>query len=359
MSARTAAVARAAMPSRARMRGLSLIELMIAMTISLFVLAALGWVYQGTVQTYRTHDSLSRMQESARYAFELIGKDLRMTGTTACPYQTSTNVLTNNTDWYKDLFRRPLASVEKDGAVAAVTQYSDALRVLRADVSREYIVQIHNSGAAQFTLTANHDIADGQLLVVTDCNHAAVFQANGVGANTVNHVVGGIPGNSAQDLGNGGPVTYAAGSRLYRMDAVTYYVAPNGAGVPSLFRLTPTGLTAAPTADELVEGVEDLQVSFGVDTTPTADGTADYYTPEVAGVPYLTGSQVDVDATLGTTPQERWARVVSVRISLMIRTVEDHVVSTPQKLNFNGAEFDAPDLRLRKVFTHVVKLRNR
>ena len=72
--------------SRARMRGLSLIELMIATTISLVILAAVGWVYQGTSQTYRSHDALARMQEGARYAFELMSKDLRMAGVAGCPY---------------------------------------------------------------------------------------------------------------------------------------------------------------------------------------------------------------------------------------------------------------------------------
>ena len=69
---------------RAQVRGFTLVEMMIAMTLGLIVLAGVGWVYFGTMRTYRTHDGLSRMQEGARYAFELISHDLRMAGVAGC-----------------------------------------------------------------------------------------------------------------------------------------------------------------------------------------------------------------------------------------------------------------------------------
>ena len=78
-----------------RMKGVTLIELMISMTIGLATIAAVGWVYLGTMQTYRTHDALSRLQEGARHTFELIGKDLRMTGVSGCSFSTSMNVVKN------------------------------------------------------------------------------------------------------------------------------------------------------------------------------------------------------------------------------------------------------------------------
>ncbi|HEU4623283.1 MAG TPA: PilW family protein [Steroidobacteraceae bacterium] len=361
--ATTPRVSRAAKPMRLRMRGLSLIELMIAMTISLIVLAAVGWVYQGTVQTYRNHDALSRMQEGARYAFELISKDLRMAGTTGCPFQTSANVLNGaEDDWYKNLFGQPIVNLDKNGTADTVTELSDALSILRADISNEYIVSSHDSAGAVFTLTKEHDIPQGALLVATDCNNAAVFQASAVSATTVTHAAGaGTPGNSTVNLGNGGgAITYPAGSRLYRLNAVTYYVGKNAAGEPSLFRLTPKGADATPTPEELVEGVEDLQVTFGVDTSTPRDGIVDM---AVAGAPYVTASWIDDPAqaaALGATAKERWDRVVSVRVSMLMRTVEDRVIPVKQKYSFNGTNgIDPGDRRLRKVFTHVIQVRNR
>ena len=63
---------------------------------------------------------------------------------------------------------------------------------------------------------------------------------------------------------------------------------------------------------------------------------------------------------LGATAQEKWARVVSVRISLLMRTVEDNVIPDEQTYAYNGVtDIEAADRRLRKVFTHVIQMRNR
>jgi type IV pilus assembly protein PilW len=354
-------VVRDALQTRARMRGLSLIELMIATTISLIVLAAVGWIYQGTMQTYRSHDAISRLQEGARYAFEVMGRDVRMAGATGCSRLSEANVFNDKAEWYGNLFERPLESVNFSAGAAAgdINDMSDALRVLTVDVAREYIVDSHVGST--FTLTADHDVSDGQLMLATNCNHAALFQASAADDATISHDTGGVPGNSIAELGKeGAAIAFAKGSRLYKMNAVTYYVAQNAAGVPSLFRTIPTGSEATPTAEELVEGVEDMRVTFGVDDSVPADGQVDFHDSETAGSPYVSGDFVNTDAALGATVQERWNRVMSVRISLLMRSVEDRVIAEPQVYKFNGDDaIDAPDRRLRKVFTHVIKLRNR
>jgi type IV pilus assembly protein PilW len=346
-------------PLAHRMHGLSLVELMIAMTISLVTIAAVGWVYQGTMQTFRTHDALSRMQEGARYAFELLAKDLRMAGATGCPFETSANVVNGNTDWDKNLFGRALTSDERDGTANSVTEFSDALRVIRADVLREYIVQAHDPGTSTFTLTGVHDIEPGDFMLATDCLHASLFQVSAAAPGTLSHGLGIVtPGNASANLGQGGAVyTYAAGSRLYRMRGTGYFIDMNAVGQPALFRMRAAGATAALNAEELIEGVEDLQVTYGVDTND--DGEADFVDPDGDGDPYLTAVQVNSAAVPGANPQEKWARAMSIRISLLMRTTEDRVVPSAQRYRYNGATVTAGDRRLRKVFTHVINVRNR
>jgi type IV pilus assembly protein PilW len=349
---------RAPIVSMRRMHGLSLVELMIAMTIGLVTMAAIGWVYQGTIQTFRTHDSLSRMQEGARYAFEILAQDLRMAGAAGCPYGTNVNVVNGNTDWYKNLFGQALASDEENGTANSETEFSDALRVVRADVLREYLVQAHDAAAFVFTLTGVHDIEPGEFLVATDCVHASLFQVSAAAPGTLSHAAGGVPGNSTGNLGAAAAVyAYIPGSRLYRLRGTTYYVDTNAVGQPALFRMRAVGATAVLTPEELVEGVEDLQVTYGVDTT--GDGETDFVDPDGDGDPYLTSAQVNSGAVPGATPQDKWARVMSTRISLLMRTTEDRVVPNPQTYAYNGANVVAADRRLRKVFTHVINVRNR
>jgi type IV pilus assembly protein PilW len=341
-----------------RMAGLSLVELMIAMTLGLATVGAVGYVYLGTSQTYRAQDALARLQEGARYAFEVIGNDLRMTGATGCSWRTAVNVVNNFEDnWYTNMPAQPLLGLEEDGA-AGVTEFSDALAVLHADISREYIVQAHNIATAQITTDAAHGLAGGAFLIATNCDNVAVFRASAAGGATIDHDVGGSDGNAIAELGEGGAaLTYAPGSRIYRLSASTYYIANNPAGQPSLYRTRLDG-AGVPTAEELVEGVEDVQFSYGVDITDPADNAADFVDPDGDGDPYLTAAQIDA-AVPGATPEERWARVLSVRVSLLMRTVENNIAPTAQAYEYNGAAVNAADRRVRKVFTHVIKVRNR
>lgn len=63
--------------TRGRQLGVSLVELMVAMTIGLILLAALGYLFLGTRQTSRTQDDLSRLQETGRIALDVIGQMVR------------------------------------------------------------------------------------------------------------------------------------------------------------------------------------------------------------------------------------------------------------------------------------------
>lgn len=344
---------------RSRVKGLSLLELLIAMTLGLATVGAVVYVYSNTTRTYRTQDALARLQEGARFAFETISNDLRMVGATGCGKASSYNAINGPTNWERNLLARPLFATAKTGA-AGVNQYSDALSIVRADVSSEYRVSAHNTASSLITLTAAHDLTLGQYLVATDCTHTAVFQATNNASPTVAHIAGsGTPGNSSANLGPAGAVyAFPAGSRLYRLSSARYYVANNAAGVPSLYRQRPLGATNVVTAEELVEGVEDMRVTFGVDTTPTVDGLID----PAAADPYLSIAKIDDGSipALGATVDDHWSRVVSVRISFLMQTPENNIATDPQTYAYNGASSVlATDRRLRKVFTHVVRLRNR
>jgi type IV pilus assembly protein PilW len=65
---------------RSSQRGMSLVELMISMVIGLILLGTLAYFYLGSQQLSRTHDDLSRMEESGRNAMEIIGKAVRQAG---------------------------------------------------------------------------------------------------------------------------------------------------------------------------------------------------------------------------------------------------------------------------------------
>lgn len=64
-------------------RGLSLVELMVAMVIGLIIMLLVGTLFINSRQTYLAQDANSRLQENARYATELFGRQIRSAGFTA------------------------------------------------------------------------------------------------------------------------------------------------------------------------------------------------------------------------------------------------------------------------------------
>jgi type IV pilus assembly protein PilW len=66
--------------SRTRQRGLTLVEIMVALTLGLVLIAGLLQLFVGTRQSYRTQENLSRVQENGRYALEFISRAVRIAG---------------------------------------------------------------------------------------------------------------------------------------------------------------------------------------------------------------------------------------------------------------------------------------
>lgn len=95
-----------------------------------------------------------------------------------------------------------------------------------------------------------------------------------------------------------------------------------------------TGAGAMP----LIEGVENVQILYGVDTDADINGIPNYYGPA---------------ATVANMGQ-----VVSVRVSILLYTIDANVVNNPLAINFNN-EPTLADRRIRRVFTSTFTLRNR
>ena len=70
--------------ARHHQQGLSLIELMIAIMLSIFITAALITLFVNSKQNYRMNENMSRLQENARFAMSFIARDLRMADYRTC-----------------------------------------------------------------------------------------------------------------------------------------------------------------------------------------------------------------------------------------------------------------------------------
>ncbi|RZA21612.1 MAG: hypothetical protein EOP93_02680 [Lysobacteraceae bacterium] len=161
-----------------RTAGFGLIELMIAMVLGLLVLGAAFAVFQSNQSTYRANEGLSRVQESARVAFELMSRDIRAAGGSAC-----SNLAMPDAEKMANL-----SSQESAFLNSPVGSTASELTVVSGD---DTAYRIDSSETNSITLApgqiadANDAFRTGDALVLCNANKLYVVSATGVTPNTV------------------------------------------------------------------------------------------------------------------------------------------------------------------------------
>ncbi len=259
-------------------RGFSLVELMIALALGLFLTGVAITIVINNRQTFRTAENQARMQENARAAFEMMARDLRGAGGNPCGANQYTNVLNNNgAVWWRNFNANGLRGFENSpaGLLAAAgvptgaggvqpVANSDSLIALSGNVEEAFIVASHNAAATppQFTLTTNHHgFGAGEILMVSDSIQASIFEAsnNPTGLNVVQHDAGGpAPGNSAASLGK----TFENGAMISRYSSALWFVGANGRGGSSLFRRRYDPASGTEVNDEIIDNATNLQLQY-------------------------------------------------------------------------------------------------
>ncbi|CAD6874078.1 PilW family protein [Methylomonas fluvii] len=234
-------------------RGMTLIEIMIALLIGAFLLTGIIQIFIGSRQSYRMQESMSRLQENGRFALEFLAHDIRMAGFWGCRNPTSPDIDiagTNNNATNGDNI--------DDG--------TDTLTLKGA-----------------FVQTPTGTCGDAVLSTDAFYTHAT------------------------------STITYKINNGVLQQDT-------NGLNNP------------------LVEGIENMQILYGADTN--SDNSPDYY------------------VAAGTTGLNM-AQVVSIRISLLAATIEDNLTSQSTPYTYNGATTTPSDLKIRRVFSSTIAVRNR
>lgn len=360
-------------------KGFSITELMIGMTIAIILLFGVMQVFINTKQSTKTNDALARLQENIRFATEIIAREVRMGGYTGCRAGSLNNVLVDTSNWHNDT-ENPVRGYDGDSGTSGfpseltnAVSGSDALMVLRGDTT-DYRIVSHNSNSAQFKIAPPNDLVQGEILIVTDCTNSAVFQVTNSNPSnqTIVHNTGTVnlsdgsssSGNCYKKLGpiptpkpscgggSGNAYSFQGDGKIMRMLATAYYIAPSTSGqTRSLYQVEiREGVVNSP--EELVEGIESMQILFGEDT----DGD---------GLPNTYKTATDMDAG----PND-FKNVVSVRIGMLVQSVEEVKSTNDNKTYQNVADQDigppsgsttvkhAGDKKLRYVFNTTIKVRN-
>lgn len=338
-------------PAAIRQRGLSLIELMVAMALGLVITAGLAYTFWAGRQSYRMQDNLSRIQENARTALDTMAQDLRMAGFIGCPG------LGAASPYVTPVVRAltpPVPSFTLANAMTGfeagtgwtnstgITQVagSDVVTIQRASGGGAYLSSAMASSNGDIAIGDNPDgFATNHVLMISDCGSADLFRASSVASTnpgaSISHA-------STQNTSASLSKAYGANARVMAYELTTYFIGTSATGAPTLYRVPWSG-NALGTPEELAEYVEDMQLTYGVDTD--ANGTVDQY---------VTASAVT-----------DWSLVKTVRIRLLVGSPEDLVTDTSsthgtlRDADNNNVVDTATDRRLHRAFAMTVSLRNR
>lgn len=338
-------------------RGFTLVELMVAIAIGLFLSAVTGTVYLNSKNMFNYQDAMSRLQENARFAMERISRDVRMAGFSTCGSlggSVANTVNGGTTNWWLNL-GAPIMGFDNISTPPSMAPNAapgtDAFYVLGVGGGDISVIS-HNAQAATIQ-TTQHSIKPGSILVITDCSQTSVFQMSGPtnannNATNINHDTGNnaSPGNCNKQLGANCPTakayTYSPGATVLQLSAASYFIAPstNLNSGNSLWTCSLENQTGGTTACvELINNVEDMQVQYGVDTD----------------------ADQSINAYLDAGNVTNWASVLSVRVNLLLATPPSagNLSSKAQTYTFNSQLVSAQDRRVRRTYSSVINLRNR
>lgn len=374
------------------MAGLSLVEMMIALVIGMLVMLGVIQIFSASQSASRLSEGASRVQENARFALEFLERDLRMAGHMGC-VNDQAHVVKNLGDPINHLaaltgdgsaldfsvsiqgYEAPdtapggVLTVGGDGEVPANLPAgiaglipapaggSDVL-VLRFLGAEGVPVNAISLASGNSTITGESDpmarmlkdgVSDPTLFGIADCGHADVF-AGSLSGEQVSAPGVDLTRYTAQPTGQ---------TMLYRAESLVYYIGANAAtGVNGLRRARADSTGGYTSNEEVVEGIENMQLMFGLDTTPAISLTA----PPVGNI---TQSAVasGVSTETNATGAGQWLRVGQVKVGLLAVSPSPSSsaapVNRPAVLGVEFAQGANNDGRYRAGYEISVALRNR
>ena len=318
-------------------RGFTMIELMISIALGSVILVGTVLMFQQSRAAYMVNDATSRLQENARFALDILDPDIRLAsywgatnraefvdGQKGTPLELPTLAGDCADRWYIDL-GNSLNGINGTSVIGAVNAV--------------------NTPVASCIPNAQHRAGTDILVVRHASEQTQVPQINRVQIQSE-------PLNSMLFTSGLVPAGFSAppASNTFALVAHAYYISPDsaslGAGVPSLRRIT---LVDGPALEdqEIIAGVEDFQVQFGIDT----DGDLDVNRYINADNGLVTPGSASFDPDL---------QIVAVRLWLRFRSLRpENGFTDDQPYQYADVNDPAPNDQFRRLLINkTIQLRN-
>jgi type IV pilus assembly protein PilW len=298
-----------------RQSGVSLVELMIAMMLGVFLMFALVEILINGKQSFGSANNLSRLQENGRIATNLLVSDLKRAG-----------YLGGNSDVPRISGTTP---PQAPGATCPAGNTNWGLMVTQPifglDDTREGYDCIPTAAYLR-----------GDILAV---RHAAPWVETGVLIGTRTYLRSSLfdgktfLGSAEANVINNVPDTP---NSVREMLAHAYFVGPSGrscggAAVPSLFRVR-LGDNGRPVSEELIPGIEHFQVQYGINDQ------------------YVNADDIAL---------ANWPDVVTARIWLLVRSeCSESGFTDGATYTMGDINYTPNDSFRRQLYSSVVMIRN-
>lgn len=337
--------------SRKYASGLSLIELMIAIALGLFITGVVSFVFLDSSRSFRELRKSGEQIENGRFALSLLADNIRHAGyfgqlgtfnafTAVDPCVTPTlDHLVSPIQVYSPTALNTQAALPSCLPATEVAAGSDVLVVRRADTNPLVSDTVTSATAVANVVYLQANTTEADIQLGSGGTIDQTKKATGVAATILRK-----DGKAAQ---------------IRRLHVHMYYVSPcsqvscasGSDGIPTLKRmeLATGGGTPAWTVVPLVSGIEYLQVDLGLDTLPAATN--------------LATASIGDGAADGAFVQTAtaWNNVVSARINLLARALEPTTGYTDNSRKYQLGLAGYPTVSgafKRKVFSEEVRLNN-
>lgn len=346
-------------------RGFTIVELLVALVLGLVLVGGVINVFVTSGQILRTSQGLSRIQENARFAVEMLAREIRETGQVPCGSTLAANVIRDLSasapvvPWWSSTFNgfvqgfddtQNSATIKAFGAgVADRVANTDAILILRpsgdeADMRRlvSHDVAGHSFKDAAVISSAISDRYYSRPSLVCDGRSAALVQIGAASTSLGEYDYSTGTLNCSMNLGSANadcstttPRTFAAGSTLTVWDPAFWYVGHNSRGSKSLYRagIAVKSSTGEVQMDvqEMVPDVQDMQIDYL---------TRDRDAGNTLGTNWLSAS----NAAFATGWTDSKAEVVAIRVALTLQSPDP---------------VGADSVPLSRTFVVVASIRNR
>lgn len=317
--------------NRINQRGLTLVELMVALAIGSFLIIGAVQIYNQSRQAFVVNESIARVQETAQFAMDTIESDLRMASNWG---RNSRAVAVEGASRDGDPNPLGLTEPENDGSSCG-EDWAYNLLLTVDGVDDDFTLPCAAVGGEQEdsdSVTIRRASVDpvapvaGRLQIQTTRIAGQIFESDT------------IPGAFSP-----------ADSTTHNLLVNTYYVAADSdliPGVPTLRRKS-LGPGPAITDQEVAPGVESLQIQLGVDVDE--DNTVDRYVNP--------GDAIYRPGAVGYVPG---ARVITARVWLVVRGITPEI-GLIDDVNYAPANADLgnPDDEFRRMMvSKTILLRN-